>query len=89
MTVPGHVFTSYPTYSSSSVPVDITVGADGTLYYTESGIDRIGRINTSGSPVGEYKTLSSNTGLKGIVGSTDGSIWFCESNTSKVGRLVL
>lgn len=89
MTVPGHVFTSFPTASASSVPVDITVGADGYLYYTESGIDRIGRMSTSGATTGEYRTISSNTGLKGIAASSDGSIWFCESNTSKVGRLVL
>ena len=49
----------------------ITLGADGQLWFTESLTNRIGRITNSGS-VSEFVLPGANNGPSGIVAGIDG-----------------
>jgi streptogramin lyase len=40
--------TEYPIPTAGSIPLHITAGPDGTLWFTEPGADKIGRITTAG-----------------------------------------
>src|SRR5262245_27014453 len=41
--------TEFPTVTANSQPYDITVGADGNLWFTENGASKIGRISLAGT----------------------------------------
>jgi virginiamycin B lyase len=62
--------------TNNALPYAITAGADGALWFTESGADQVGRITTAGV-ITEY-TAPSNTGgyTSQIVTGPDGSLWF-------------
>jgi len=42
--------TEFATPTAFSVPVDITAGPDGALWFTEAVANKIGRITTAGTP---------------------------------------
>jgi hypothetical protein len=52
---PAGVITEFPIPTSQSAPSRITAGPDGTLWFTESTANKIGRITTSGS-ITEFAT---------------------------------
>ncbi len=67
----------------------ITVGADGALWFAETGANQIGRISTDGA-VSEYPILTEDAmeDAQGIVGlGPDGAIWFSEDRANKLGRI--
>jgi len=76
--------TSVPT--ANSAPFDIAPAADGNLYYTESAVDKIGRIANLFTAQSEI-SLTSGTQPESIVKGPDGNLWFTEFGTSKIGRL--
>ncbi|MDB5073223.1 MAG: hypothetical protein JWM87_4334 [Candidatus Eremiobacteraeota bacterium] len=88
---PAPTINEFPTVTASSNPIGITAGKDGALWFTESGLDKIGRASVNGS-VSEYTSPVTGLGLKGIGVAPDGSIWFAESGTGlnpgRVGKLV-
>jgi streptogramin lyase len=70
------------------LPTDITVGADGALWFTEFGSGSIGRLTISG----EYSSCplpnaSANPHPFGITAGPDGAIWFTEREGAAIGRL--
>jgi streptogramin lyase len=67
-------------------PDDIVVGPDGNLWFTESGVDRIGRI-TPGGTITEFTTPTADSNPTGIAVGSDGNLWFTESGTNDVGRI--
>jgi streptogramin lyase len=67
-------------------PDDIVVGPDGNLWFTESGVDRIGRI-TPGGTITEFTTPTADSNPTGIAVGSDGNLWFAESGTSDIGRI--
>jgi streptogramin lyase len=74
----------------SGVP-GIAVGQDGALWFTEPGLDRIGRLTTGGT-ASEYISPVTGLGMQGIGVAPDGSIWFAEPGTGlnpgRIGKLV-
>ncbi|MHB8463364.1 MAG: virginiamycin B lyase family protein [Acidimicrobiales bacterium] len=71
-------------FSGASHPVGIAAGADGALWFTNSGNNTIGRITTSGTV-----TSYSGTGIHepgGIALGADGALWFTNSVDS-IGRI--
>jgi len=79
--------TSFPV-PAGRLPWDITVGADGALWFTEFLSNSIGRMTTSG----EYSSCplpsaASNPHPYGITTGSDGNIWFTEREGRKIGRL--
>ncbi len=70
------------------LPTDITVGADGALWFTEYASGSIGRLTTAG----EYSSCplpsaASEPRPFGIAAAADGAIWFTELDAGKIGKL--
>lgn len=69
-------------------PQDITLGADGALWFTEFYSNSIGRLTTAG----EYSSCplpnaAASPHPYGIATGSDGNIWFTEREAGKIGRL--
>jgi hypothetical protein len=84
----GGVITEFSIPTPSSGPRDITVGADGNLWFTEELGNRIGRITTGGI-VTEFPIPTPGSRPIGITTGPDGNIWFTEATANKIGRLSL
>jgi virginiamycin B lyase len=67
-------------------PHAITAAADGALWFTQWGSNRIGRITMTGE-VSEYDVPTPGSEPHGIVAGPDGALWFAEE-AGKIGRLV-
>ena len=67
-------------------PSDIVVGPNGNLWFTETGVDRIGEITTAGV-ITEFKTPTADSNPQGIAVGGDGNLWFAESNNEAIGRI--
>jgi len=63
----------------------IAAGPDGAIWFTEGGLDRIGRITTTGV-VSEF-ALPAGSAPTGIVAGPDGNLWFTERVGNKIGRM--
>jgi streptogramin lyase len=61
----------------------ITFGSDGNLWFTETMVDKIGRI----TPTGEITEYSVAGGPRGITVGPEGEIWFTESTGNKIARI--
>ena len=75
--------------STMSVPLGITTGPDGALWFTNLGTKSnpgsIGEITTSGKV-----TLYTGTGIDGpagIAAGPDGDLWFTNSGNNSIGRI--
>jgi virginiamycin B lyase len=67
----------------------IATGSDGALWFTQSGVGRIGRVATNGA-ISEFPIPGgSETGLGEIVAGSDGALWFTEfrSGDAAIGRI--
>jgi virginiamycin B lyase len=79
-------FSDFTIPTGASIPVGITAGPDGALWFTESSPGKIGRVTTSGS-FNEFPLSNSFAGPLAIVSGPDGNLWFVESVASKIGRI--
>jgi virginiamycin B lyase len=71
----------------SSLPVDITAGPDGALWFAEEFGNKIGRMTTSGT-ISEYRVPTPHALPFGITAGPDGALWFTEEPGNKVGRIL-
>lgn len=88
------VVTMYPTPSTPpsiySIPIDITAGPDGNLWYIDWGSSKVGRVTTNGV-ITEFgpQTITDGTGVQPIQSALttgpDGALWF--STGTGVGRI--
>jgi virginiamycin B lyase len=76
-----------PTFSAHAG--GITVGADGALWFVETGTNQIGRITIDGEvteyPVPTEEAIDPTQGFVGL--GPDGAIWFNEDLVNKLGRI--
>jgi streptogramin lyase len=70
--------------SAGAGPNDIAAGPDGNLWFTESNINRIGRITPGGIVIEFSAGITSSP--NGITAGPDGNLWFTESN-DRIGRI--
>jgi streptogramin lyase len=82
--VPNIPITEFPIPTASSVPIGITAGPDGNVWFTESQASKIGRITPAGS-VTEFslppplpQNDASTRGPGDITLGPDGNLWFTE-----------
>ncbi|MBV8331509.1 MAG: hypothetical protein JO192_02130 [Candidatus Eremiobacteraeota bacterium] len=80
------VMTEYAIPTAIAMPVAITTGPDGALWFTEGFKYRIGRITTDGT-ITEPVVLSAGAGPGGIITGPDGKLWFFESNTNAIANI--
>ena len=75
-----------PLNSTRQMPVGITVGPFGNLWFTESEVDRIGRLDSDGM-ITEFQipTPPNRPGL--ITMGGDGNLWFTEVDGGAIGRI--
>lgn len=75
--------------TAGTTPARITYASNGDLYYTGYSSGKIGRMDTTGTVIGDYgSSLANATYLH--QSDDDGNIWFtCQQATRKVGKCTL
>src|SRR5215212_9969190 len=75
----GPVFKAFRIPTDNSQPREITLGADGNMWFTESEFDvsQIGRIDPQGN-ITEFVVPSQFSQPSDIVAGADGALWFTE-----------
>src|SRR5689334_18027969 len=74
-------------YRGSIRPDEIAAGPDGNLWFTESDVNRIGKITPAGV-ITEYSAgISPSSGPFGITAGPDGNLWFTEINGRRIGKI--
>ena len=71
---------------AGSLPLAITSGSDGALWFAENMANQIGRITTAGAFT-EFVIPTGNSGPFGIMSGSDCAIWFGEESANQIGRV--
>jgi hypothetical protein len=71
-----------------SDPYGITLGLDGSLWFTDSTNNQIGRIATNGS-FAELPIPTTGSIPAAMATGRDGNIWFTEEGDNQIGEVVL
>jgi virginiamycin B lyase len=83
------VITEFSIPTATAVPIGITSGPDGALWFVEGGsnaLNKVGRITTAGV-ITEFSIPTANSGASEITTGSDGALWFTEFDASKIGRI--
>ncbi|HEV3083830.1 MAG TPA: DUF4214 domain-containing protein [Gemmataceae bacterium] len=72
--------------TAQSLPLSITAGPDGNLWFTEQAANQIGRITTNGT-ITEFAVPTPKSQLEHITAGPDGALWFTESGSNRIGRI--
>src|SRR5262245_62337625 len=78
--------TEFPIPTAGSGVLYIAPGSDGSLWFTESSVGKIGRITTAGA-VTEFPLPSAASRPQAIAAEPDGALWFTEGAANKIGRI--
>ena len=78
----------YPIPTAASRPAGIAPGADGNLWVTEGGANKIAKVTTGGA-VTEYAIPTPDAAPHGIVAGPDGNLWFTESSANNIGKITI
>jgi virginiamycin B lyase len=70
-----------------SGPTTLAIAADGTVWFTESSGNRIGKINPDGSGLMEYTLPNAGSSPRIIALGSDGNMWFSEHTGNRMGRI--
>jgi virginiamycin B lyase len=65
----------------------LAIAPDGTLWFTESSGNRIGRMNPDGSGYQGFALPQANSGPRIIALGADGNMWFSEHTGNRMGRI--
>src|SRR5262249_10699905 len=57
----------------------ITTGPDGDLWFVETSVNRVGRINPSTHAIDEFFLPTPNSHPSGIAAGADGNLWITEA----------
>lgn len=68
------------------IPTDITAGADGNLWFTDSIANQIVKMTPAGE-LTRYPIPTFFSGPASITAGPDGNLWFGEVNGNKIGRI--
>jgi streptogramin lyase len=72
--------------TANAAPTGITKAADGSVWFTERGANKLGRISSTGV-LTEYVIPTANSTPEQITASPDGFVWFTERTGKKIGRI--
>jgi streptogramin lyase len=75
---------SLPTLNSA--PAGITAASDGSIWFTESSANQLGRLSPQGT-LTEYPVPTAASDPEQITASPDGYVWFTERYGGKIGRV--
>ena len=85
--------TGTPTPTQFSGPIEINEGPDGAMWFAENCVDRLGRIQATGTnPQATEFPLpaaasSSSTGVIGVNAGPDGKVWWTDRTATRVGNM--
>jgi streptogramin lyase len=70
---------------TGSLPLGITRGADGNIWFTNSSTHKVGKM----LPSGAYTEYASPSGgeLGGITEGPDGNVWYLDANFDEIGKI--
>jgi virginiamycin B lyase len=66
----------------------MAAGADGAIWFTESGANKIGRITTTGT-ISEYAVPTVDSVPYDIAVGPNATLWFTEQRSSKIGQITI
>lgn len=74
--------------TASSDPNGVARGSDGSIWFTQQAVSKIGRLNpATGAITGEFPTDTADAGPSGIVATSSGFLWFTEESADRIGRI--
>ena len=79
-------FTEFALPHPASGPTTIALAPDGTVWFTESNGNRIGRMNPDGSGLVEYDVPTEESSPRIIALGADGNMWFSEHLAGQMAR---
>jgi virginiamycin B lyase len=68
-------------------PHDPAVGPDGSLWFTEQMVSKLGRLDPATGVFREYPLKGENDGPHGLVADRDGNIWYTGNFAAHIGKL--
>jgi virginiamycin B lyase len=68
-------------------PHDPAVAPDGSLWFTEQMVSKLGRLDPATGKFKEYPLKGENDGPHGLVADRDGNIWYTGNFAAHVGKL--
>jgi virginiamycin B lyase len=68
-------------------PHDPAVGPDGSLWFTEQMVSKLGRLNPATGDFKEYPLKGENDGPHGLVADREGNIWYTGNFAAHIGKL--
>src|SRR5262245_48418227 len=75
--------------AKDSKPYIAVEGPDGCLWFCESGVSKIGRLDPKSYQFTEFDLPTPNATPIGITVGADGNLWFAEKSANKIGRITL
>ena len=78
----------WPVPTKGAHPPDPAVGADGSLWFTEQMVNKLGRLDPKTGEFKEYPLVEGkNSGPHGLVAEREGNIWFTANFGGYIGKL--
>ena len=68
-------------------PHDPAVAPDGSLWFTEQMVSKLGRLDPATGDFKEYPLKGKNDGPHGLVADSDGNIWYTGNFAAHIGKL--
>jgi virginiamycin B lyase len=68
-------------------PHDPAVAPDGSLWFTEQMVSKLGRLDPTTGDFKEYPLKGDNDGPHGLVADRDGNIWYTGNFAAHIGKL--
>jgi virginiamycin B lyase len=68
-------------------PHDPAVGPDGSLWFTEQLVSKLGRLDPATGDFKEYPLKGENDGPHGLVADREGNIWYTGNFAAHIGKL--
>jgi streptogramin lyase len=84
--VPSTITELAPLPSANAAPTGITSASDGSIWFTERGANKLGRLSLQGA-LTEYAIPTASSAPEQITASSDGNVWFTERYGRKIGRV--
>jgi virginiamycin B lyase len=73
--------------SKGAHPHDPAVAPDGSLWFTEQMVSKLGRLDPATGAFKEFPLKGSNDGPHGLVADRDGNIWYTGNFAAHIGKL--
>ena len=73
--------------SKGGHPHDPAVGPDGSLWFTEQMVSKLGRLDPATGEIKEYPLKGKNDGPHGLVADREGNIWYTGNFAAHIGKL--